>query len=760
MRRLFLGLAVPAMAMPCLAAGNPAEVLEVQQIEIVGTTPLPGSGVQLRKLPANAQVFTGRDLRLQRSTSASEFLDLNAGSVNINAAQGNPYQPDVNFRGFTASPLLGTPQGLSVFFDGVRLNEPFGDALNWDLIPASAIGSIQIIPGANPAFGLNSLGGAVALYSKSGASEYPNAPGGSVTLTSGSFGRRTLSVEGGGQQGAWDWFVTGHAADDAGWAAHNASQVRQLFAKLGWQDETTDLDVSLVAANNRLSGTQTLPPSFANDIRQAYTYPDENRNRATMLSFKGSKAISSNLLMSGNAYFRHYNNRNISSNVNGNLGDDDPVQATNDLSTITQTQTGLGLQWVHNGNLIGLQNKLAFGVSIDQGRARYELQSQTAAFTADRGTTALSGFGPVTDAETRTRYLGAFFSNALDLSPQWTLSVAARLNRADVQIADRSGQQPELNGNHRFQGSNALRPAVGLSFNPNQTLTTYINVSQGLRAPTAMELTCADPDTPCRLPNSFLSDPALRPVLSTTWEAGARGKVGTDTTWSLATFRTSLRDDLQFINSAGNIFNAGYFQNVGSTRRQGLELGGNTRWGQARPLTLTANYNYLDATFQSAFNARSQFNSTADASGAIAVKLGDRIPNIPRHTLKLRADWAFVPQSPHWRIVGQVQANSGVYARGDENNQDVNGRMPGYSVFNLQLHGEFSRDWQFFVRVDNVFNRRYNNFGVLGQNVFTGPGNSFDPASARSEQFRGYGMPRGVWVGVELAFGGGARKVD
>ena len=205
----------------------PAPRVRLQDVEVIATTPLPGSGVALSKLPANAQVFTGGDLRQQRAGNLTEFLEQNATSITVNAAQGNPYQPDINFRGFTASPLLGTPQAISVFFDGVRINEPFGDAVNWDLIPQSAIASIQLIPGSNPAFGLNTLGGAIALYSKRGATEYPDAPGGAITLSDGSFGCRTLLVETGGRRDAWDWFVTANDARDQGWAEHNASRVRQ-----------------------------------------------------------------------------------------------------------------------------------------------------------------------------------------------------------------------------------------------------------------------------------------------------------------------------------------------------------------------------------------------------------------------------------------------------------------------------------------------------------------------------------------------------
>ena len=168
------------------AAANPAEALELPSIEVIGTTLLPGLGTATRDVPANVQVFTQKDLARQRQGNLAEYLEQNPTSITVNAAQGNPFQPDISFRGFTASPLLGVPQGLSVFQDGVRINEPFGDVVNWDLIPQSAISSIQLIPGSNPAFGLNTLGGALAVYTKSGSDN----PGGSVQATVGSFGRR------------------------------------------------------------------------------------------------------------------------------------------------------------------------------------------------------------------------------------------------------------------------------------------------------------------------------------------------------------------------------------------------------------------------------------------------------------------------------------------------------------------------------------------------------------------------------------------
>lgn len=733
---------VAALAPLAGRADNPAEVLELPQVQVVGTTLLPGSGVALRKLPANAQLFTSRDLRRQGAVSLTEFLEGNATGLSVNAAQGNPYQPDVNVRGFSASPLLGTPQGISVFFDGVRVNEPFGDSVNWDLIPQSAISSIQLIPGSNPAFGLNTLGGAIAIYTKSGSSEYPDRPGGSITLSGGSFGRRTLGFEVGGKAQAWDWFATGNDSADHGWAQHNPSHVRQLFAKVGWQDDSTDLDLSVQLADNILEGTQTLPLSFT-DIRQAYTWPDSNTNRVAAIALKGSRALSETWLLSGNGYIRAFRNANVSSNVNDAYVAGDPVQAINDASTIDQRSGGGGLQLAHTGTLAGFANQAAFGFGIDSGRARFSRSAQDATFASDRGTEALGGFVPETDVDSTTRYTGAFVSDSLSLDDHWTVTLAGRFNRAEVSIADRSGTAPQLNGTHRFERFN---PAVGLNFSPSAALTSYAAYNEGMRTPTAIELSCADPNAPCKLPNNFLSDPPLKKVVSKTVEVGARGTLQGGGGWSAALFRTDLRDDLQFISSNGVAVNTGYFQNVGNTRRQGLELGANTRVGA---WALALHYSFIDATYRTGFVETSPANSTADLNGAITVKPGDRMPGIPRQSLKMRLD---VAATTDWSLGLNVLAASSVYARGDENNLDLNGRVGGYTVVKLDTRYEVTRGLSLIARIDNLFDRRYANFAILGNNVFTGPGQSFDGTHPRPEQFRGNGAPRGAWLGLQYAF--------
>jgi iron complex outermembrane receptor protein len=713
---------------------------ELPSVTVIGTTPLPGLGTPLRDVPSNVQVFGGAEIAKQRQSNLAEFLENNPTSVTVNAAQGNQYQLDINFRGFTASPLLGVPQGLSVFQDGVRINEVFGDVVNWDLLPQSAIAGFQIIPGSNPVFGLNTLGGAISVITKSGISN----PGTAVELSGGSFGRITAQFDHGGAAGAVDWFTTANVSNESGWAQHNPSRVRQLFGKVGYQGQQTNAEVSLTAADNRLEGTQTLPLSFFDDRTQAYTYPDTNINQLAMLAMKGTHAFAPDVLLGGNVYVRRYLNNNVSSNVNDDFGAIDPVtglpndvEAINDRSSLSQSSYGLGMQVTFNQQFGAVRNQFVVGGSADFGDIRFSRDAQPAEFDASRAAVPIGEFEPDTAAKSRTRTYGLYVMDSLAFTPEWTLTLSGRFNDANVSIRDQSGTAPELDGDHSFKRFN---PAIGMNFNPAPGFTSYATYNEGMRAPTALELTCADPNAPCKLPNSFLADPPLKKIVARTFEMGARGREG-DFQWSAATYRTDLIDDIQFVSSGGGI-NAGFFQNVGRTRRQGLELTAANKWG---PLGVIARYGLIDATYRTGFTEHSPANSTADANGDIEVQPGNRIPGLPRHTFRLRVDYE---PSSGFSIGANVIVNSSIYSRGDENNQDASGPVPGYAVVNLDGRYRVSKSLELFARVNNLFDRQYATFGVLGENVFTGPNRGFDPDNAVPESFRGLGAPRGAWIGL------------
>jgi outer membrane receptor protein involved in Fe transport len=728
------------------AAASDTSVTQLAPILVIGTTPLLGIGTPLEHVPANVQTIRGRDIEQQHRNTLNDYFAANVLSVDINDAQGNSSQVDINYRGFTASPLLGTPQGLSVFLDGVRVNEPFGDVVNWDLIPQAAISTIQIIPGSNPTFGLNTLGGAIAVTTKNGRSN----SGGEAEISGGSWGRKTAQIQQGGVIGQnLDYYFTANTTNDNGWADHNSSRLRQAFGKLRYTDADTTISLSMGGADNTLHGSQTIPRSFLDNYKQAYTFPDENQNQVGYLTLSGEHYFSPNVQITGNAYYRHYRNVNTSSNTNADFGATDAdgnidmVQATNVQSVIVTDSYGASLQMTFLNKLMGLDNQFVAGVAGDFANSHFTQASQDAQFTDSRAAIGIGPYESQTDAKTRNSNYGVYFENTLSFTQQWSMTLAGRYNWSKSVIGDESGVQPLLDGSHTFSRFN---PAVGFNWNPTTSFTAYATYNEGMRSPTAIELACADPAAPCSLPNDFIADPSLQPVISKTYEIGARGQLGHATTWSAALYRTTLSNDIQFVSSNGAGSTLGFFQNVGKTRRQGVELAGRTQFG---PLSVTANYSYVDATYQSTWTESSSSNSSADANGNITVKAGDRIPGIPQNTIKLRLDYAATPK---WNVGTNLSYRGNIFARGDEDNQDVNGTVSGYFLIDLDTTYNITKQLQVFASITNLLNKRYASFAILGENDFNGPNHTFDGANPVNEQFLGIGAPRGAWVGLRYAW--------
>jgi len=719
------------------------------EVQVVDTVPLSGTGVPLSQVPANVQSVTSDQLSRQLGANLSDFLNLNLGGVNINDTQGNPFQPDVNFRGFTASPVLGTPQGVSVYVDGVRINEAFGDTVNWDLIPKSAISSMTLLPGSNPVFGLNTLGGALTINTKNGFQH----PGTGLRASGGSFGRQSYEFETGGHGKRADYFVTASLFDDKGWGHHNPSRVNQLFAQTGYHGDSTHLQASFTYADTKLSANQALPLSFFNDPLQAYTFPDITANRLAFFNLKGSHAPTENAQIAANTYYRSVTtsifNSNISDNFNTALPPGPGNQpAANAINDIGDSRFGGSLQLTALGDLARRKNNLAVGLTYDRGNIDFTQFSQEAPIAPDRGTASAANLVLRTNLRATTNYSGLYVTDTYALNEQTHLTVSGRYNRATLELRDQLGAA--LNGNHSYRRFN---PSIGLTHNPTNAFTAYATYNEGMRIPTPVELTCADRNAPCSLPNAFLADPPLNAIVSKTWEAGLRGRWRQEFAWNGAIFRTDLNNDIQFISSGGAAANTGFFQNVGATRREGLELGLNDKIGR---VALSARYSYLSATYRTPLVLNSPNNSAAQpilcpACTDIQVMPGNRLPSVPRNLLKLRAEY----RAADTLSAGMnLYAASGQYARGDENNLDVNGPVPGYAFVNLDARYKLARNWDLLATINNIFNRQYQTFGVLGQNVFTGPGQSFDNsgASFRAEQFRAAAPPRAGWIGIAYRF--------
>ncbi len=753
------GAAAPAANVTAQASSAAAQAADIpatgpsaplQQVVVVATAPLTDSELPLDEVPANVQqIRAGQLSRLEASSLASVLGEI-GGSIDVNDTQGNPFQPDVSFRGFTASPVLGTPQGISVFVDGVRVNEAFGDAVDWDLIPDNAIARLQVIPGSDPVFGLNTLGGAVAVTTKRGF----DFPGTLIEAYGGSFGRRAAEVETGGHGDRFDYFLAGNLFDDNGWGQHNPSRVRQGFGKAGYRDGTDDVTLSFTYADNTLEGNQTLPLSMLSDPTQSYTWPDIQTNRMAFVNLDANHRLADRWTLGLKAYYRKVSTGVFNSNVNNDYDPGIPIGQGNEptcnvIEGIDQYRPGAALQLTGRSTIGGHRNTLIAGASYDAATTDFRQLAQEADASRDTSTTAPAILGTLLRAV--NHYSGVYVTDTIGITDRLFFNASGRFNHATVALEDRLGTA--LNGNHAFDRFN---PAVGVTFNPSRRLTLYAGYDQGMRVPTPIELACADRNAPCSLPNAFSSDPPLKDVVARTVELGARGSIGDDVhraagilNLSAAIFRTNLDDDIEFVSSGGGAISAGYFENVSQTRRQGIEVSLGDRRG---PFSVSAQYTYLEATYQSPLYLNSPDNSSAapltcPTCTDIAVRPGNRIPGMPRNIVKLRAEYMTSRTTVGLTVMGQ----SDQYARGDENNQDVNGPIPGFVIVNLDAHYDLSSRWGLFTRIDNLLDRRYYTYGVLGENVFTAPGGAFDPTGAtwRAEQYRTVGAPFGLWFGVQ-----------
>jgi len=498
-----------------------------------------------------------------------------------------------------------------------------------------------------------------------------------------------------------------------------------------------------------------LPLSMLNNPTQAYTAPDAITNRNALIALKGSHFIAEDELLEGNVYYRASNAINANSNnacdssvslpencvAKQSIGD---LTASNVIASTGQYGVGASIQLSLLDDLNGHKNSFTLGSSIDASRVNYVSNTYGAKLVGNFDYNidpASSGYnlGGV-NLGTRSNYYGLYAIDNFAFDQRWNLTLSGRYNYDTVNLSgvnyDSLGGENSLNGNHTFHRFN---PALGLNFNPSKTLTLYGGYNEGMRVPSPVELSCANPAIPCALPTGFASDPDLNMIVSKTWEGGARGHFSAETGWSIAVYNTINQNDIQFISNPLNNGATGFFQNVGDTQRRGLEFG---LYGKLDRLTLTANYGWVNATYQSSFTEASSQNSSADpATGMIMVNKGDRIPGIARQILKFRADYDITSA---WNAGANLIVSSGQYAHGDENNQDVNGPLGGFAVLNLDSHYHLTSNWQSFVKVTNLFNRNYNTFGILGQNMYT----------AQSELAVTPSLPRGIWLGLTYQYGG------
>jgi len=838
-----VGFATQVIAVEVGAGGTLNETVKLDlagtasRVDVVDTTPLAGANLAKEQIAAPIQTATASDIQSSGALDLSDFLNSRMNGVYVNENEGNPFQPDINFRGYTASPLLGTPEGISVYVDGVRQNQPFGDVVAWDLIPKNAIAEMSLVPGSDPLFGLNTLGGAVSVQTKDGVS-YPGLTG---SLLYGSSGRKAVDAAwGGGKATGFNWFLAGTGFHESGWRYDSTSDVKQGFVRLGWRTDKTDLAFTTTYAYNTLAGNGIQDYRLLDaNYTSTYTPGDVIANRAPLFNFIARHTFTDKLTFSGNLWFRNIRTEDINPNFNTNVFGNDIYQPTPAEQAIlsaagytgfpasganiantpfpsypciaealslgspdgacdgvtvyskeVQNDVGFSGQFTLISSTPLGRNQLSAGGLWDRGSIDYTQNTAYGYVTQNYSIANVPAWqdGSTTDAngnpvDSRVNLHGVtpnwslYFSDTLTLLKNVNLTVSGRYNRFTVNNTDRLNPVAgpgSLTGDYVFQRFN---PSVGLTWSPISSVNVYGRFSQGSRAPTAIELGCADPANPCALPNALASDPPLHQVVNDTFEVGLRGKPELsfvhNLNWNVGAFRGENHNDILFVSSV--LLGTGYFQNFAKTRREGIDADINGRIGR---VTWGLDYTLLSATYQSTEVVDGSANSSSDSAlsgfpglqGNIYVNPGNRIPLIPKNTGKA---YAVIQITNKLAFDVDETVASSSYARGNENNAYQAdgvyylgpGVSPGYAVTNIRAHYDITKRLQLGFEIDNLFDKHYYTAAQLANTAFTAQGAvqslpfpayttgpNAGSAPAESATFFAPGAPRRAWVDLKLRF--------
>jgi iron complex outermembrane receptor protein len=728
----------------CVPIVAHAQETELPTIQVIGSSPVAGDSIDRDKVPTDTQSLIADDFDRNKSASVLDTLSQQTPGLQISDVQGNPFSQDINLRGFRASATQGTPQGLAVYMNGVRINEAFGDTVNFDLVPTVAIDRADVWT-SNPVFGLNALGGAINLQLKNGFTY----DGLEAEVTGGSFGRIGSSLQYGAQKDNWAFYTSGEEIHEDGWRDQSSSRIKRFYTDLGYKDDEREFHLSLSGASNTLGVIGPTPvEELARKYSSVYTFPQTTENNMLMIGLNGKVSINDDWAVQSNIYVRHFDQKhvdgntsdvaacagdptqlclgdaatqnarsgeNLSSNLLPGSGLNQGIAGSIDRTHVDSDTVGASLQTTYDGSLLKLNNHFVAGANIDYSSLSFSGSNELGTipdttidpYVIGSGITYQTSDGLIQPVRLRAKntYQGLFSSDTLDITDRLSATLGARLNIAQINLSDALGNSPELTGDHRYA---RLNPLTGLTYKLTPDLTVYGGYSEANRAPTPLELGCANPAKPCLLEGFLVSDPTLKQVVSKTYEAGLRGHstVGADSTidWKLGAFRTNNTDDI-VSQPSSLVPGYGYYVNAGKTRRQGIDAYVQYRTSDWSAYTTLA---YVDATYQSNLSLTSANNPQADANGNIAVARGEKIPGISPWQLKMGGDYKLTPALT---LGADMIANSSQYYVGDDSNQ--NAKLAGYAVFNVHSDYQLTKTIKLFAKLDNALDRKYATYGTF-----------------------------------------------
>jgi outer membrane receptor protein involved in Fe transport len=718
-----------------------------RHVTVNAPTPLPGSSqvpldkaFDADKVPGTITTIDTSQIARTDSLNITDSLQHYIPGVNVSSVSGNEFAPNVEFRGYVSSPVSGTPQGLAVYQNGVRVNEAFGDTMNWDLIPTAAIRSVTMVTN-NPAYGLNALGGALNIQMKDGF----NYHGAEIDVMGGSYGRAQSSLQWGKQVNEWAVYGAFEAIHDDGYRLFSESNILRFYGDIGHRNMDSEIHLNVGAATSNYGAAGTTPVELLQtNLAADYTTPQTNFNQVGYLNLTGRFDVSPTWTIDALVHYRAFSQQTRDGNPSANdvaacagnpallcNGDGSPTNGLNgqqlssspyspsqiigeDDRTFTTTNTfGATLQATNTDKIFGLENRFTAGTSFDRSVTHFGSSAELGSVDNQYQIVGSGQFlgtdnpqdGPVS-LRTTNQNIGVYALDSIDLTKRLTVTGGGRFNATNIDLQDEIGGPTSLlNGNNTYTRFN---PILGATYKITSELTAYGGYSEASRAPTPLELGCADPTHPCILATFLVADPPLQQVVSHTWEAGFRGShdFGPDAgilTWKVGGFHAINTNDILSV-PAPNDQGFGYFANVGSTRRQGIEAEAKLT---AKRFDVYASYALVDARFLDSLLLASN-SPAADANGNIQILPGNVVPAIPRNRVKVGFDYAATDQ---FKFGVDVVYMSSQYFVGDESNQEP--RLPGYAVVNLHASYQINQTYQIYGRVDNVFNNHYATYGTF-----------------------------------------------
>ena len=674
--------------------------------EIRVTPPLVPGALPPSSTPSRVDTLTGPEIRRDAPAVLPEALERFPG-VTLQSEQGNRLQPNLSLRGFTISPVTGLPPGLSVFLDGVRLNEPTVEEVNFDLIPLEDVERVDVIRGPSVLFGRNTLGGAINMVTRRGKEVREIVP----EVAAGSFGRRDYRLRLGGSARPLDYALSLTESLEDGFRDFTSARVSRVFTKLGVTEDGTDATLSYQYSQDRIKQAGSLPEREArNHPRRNFTAGDFFEPELHQAILNGEQQIGERLTLTGNAFVRALDAEQFNMNQ----------LAPNSRLLNRTLSSGGAAQVAHDGVLAGRRNVLVAGVEY----TRHDVRSRTFEESSDSRELQAD----LTDLQDA---VGVWLQDSLTLvrdlfvpGSTLVLTVAGRWDYLRHDIDDRLGGPS--GGVHEF---NRFNPRAGVNLNLSERLRLYASYGEGFRAPAFLELTCAGPGAVCPgLQVGVAPDPPLRAVTARSYEVGAQARPLAWLDVALSGFRTDVGDDIFSVAPTGTT--GVFFQNIGSTRREGVELG---LRGHFKPVEAFLNYTFTRATFRDQVEL-----FTPVPPGSETVRPGDSLALVPRHRLNgglVYRPWPWLALSADARYVGAQ------FLRGDEVN-----RQPTLSAYWVANAGATvtMRGVEAFVRVNNVLDERYQTFGTFAAN-------GREPGSP-VQRFLTPAPPLSVLAGVQYAF--------